>query len=704
MNEHSAFPPRAIELATEPPFRLGSLLVTPAALELREDVRVVTLEPRVMQVLVALQRAGGDVVSRDELLDLCWDARVVGDDSLNRCISQLRKAFAGSPGVSLETIPRVGYRLRLAEDTAPAVAPEPEEAPAPARRFRYAGLAALGALALAGACAAAILLWPDGLWPKRAAGWTVTSIRPLTRDSGIETHPALSPDGHSIAYAGGPALGSNRDILLRSVDLGGSAPTHLTDTPDADESAPAWSPTGDRLAFLRRGADGRCEIVTLPMPNGAERVAGHCHDAEAGLAWLSGDELVYGDRAAQTRARRLVALNVVSGETRPLTDPPAASLGDSAPAVSSNGRRIAFRRSAALGSDDVHLLDLDTQQISQLTRGGWKAAGFAWAGDGQTLFFSSNRGGDFGLWALEGEGDAQPYRVAPGVLPMGRLSTDREARRIAMETGRVRASLVRFGASGGPAQPLAAAEALDWDPDQSSDGSIVFASERNGSNQIWLLRPGGEMTRLTSLPASFVHSPRWSDDGRRIAFLAVVEGRTDVYLMNADGSQLARVTTDGTPKGRVLWSGRPGELLFTHMDGREWRVSRLQPGAGPPMRWPAADGVVVIGRAGSRLFARKPFDEHIHELDPASGRLSGLAVPIRTASPEYWAPRADGIVHLRRNGASDELWLTTWGGEMRRLATAALPARANFTLGADGGIIAPLVISHEFDLMLMELG
>ena len=42
------------------------------------------LDPRVMQVLVALTGAAGKVLSRDDLIALCWDGRIVGDNAINR--------------------------------------------------------------------------------------------------------------------------------------------------------------------------------------------------------------------------------------------------------------------------------------------------------------------------------------------------------------------------------------------------------------------------------------------------------------------------------------------------------------------------------------------------------------------------------------------------------------------------------------------
>src|SRR5205085_1486283 len=88
------------------------------------------LEPRVMQVLVALARAGGAVVSRDELIERCWEGRIVGEASINRCISKLRELSesSGPRSFTIETIPRVGYRLMSASEPA---ATDKESATAP---------------------------------------------------------------------------------------------------------------------------------------------------------------------------------------------------------------------------------------------------------------------------------------------------------------------------------------------------------------------------------------------------------------------------------------------------------------------------------------------------------------------------------------------------------------------------------------------
>ena len=102
-----------IDLAHVPDFRVGALNIHPSTRELSRDGERVVIEPRVMQVLVALHRAGGAVVSKDDLAHSCWEGRVVGEDAINRVISRLRKVSEGigKDAFHVETVTRVGYRM-----------------------------------------------------------------------------------------------------------------------------------------------------------------------------------------------------------------------------------------------------------------------------------------------------------------------------------------------------------------------------------------------------------------------------------------------------------------------------------------------------------------------------------------------------------------------------------------------------------------
>ena len=102
---------RRIDLAVEPPFQLGSARIDPRSHEIAWDDELRRLQPLTMKVLVALHDKSGEVVTRDELVDRCWDGRFVGEDVVNRCISLLRRVAADCGAFEIQTVPRMGYRV-----------------------------------------------------------------------------------------------------------------------------------------------------------------------------------------------------------------------------------------------------------------------------------------------------------------------------------------------------------------------------------------------------------------------------------------------------------------------------------------------------------------------------------------------------------------------------------------------------------------
>ncbi|NML06936.1 winged helix-turn-helix domain-containing protein [Sphingomonas sp. G-3-2-10] len=106
--------------------RLGGVRALPSLRTLkRDDGAEEVIEPRVMQVLVALAEAGGAVVTREMLTQRCWEGRVVGEDAINRVISRLRRSADGFCGGAfrIETVTKVGYRLVIDGEAPGAQAP-----------------------------------------------------------------------------------------------------------------------------------------------------------------------------------------------------------------------------------------------------------------------------------------------------------------------------------------------------------------------------------------------------------------------------------------------------------------------------------------------------------------------------------------------------------------------------------------------------
>ncbi len=109
-------------------FMLGRWTIDPMSREVSDGTSTTRLSPKAMGVLTELDRSGGQVVSRGELLDSVWAGVTVGEEVLTHAIAELRRAFdetARDPEV-VETVHRAGYRLLVRSE--PVVKTEPATA------------------------------------------------------------------------------------------------------------------------------------------------------------------------------------------------------------------------------------------------------------------------------------------------------------------------------------------------------------------------------------------------------------------------------------------------------------------------------------------------------------------------------------------------------------------------------------------------
>ena len=107
-------------------FRLAHWDVHPRRGLLLSGSRARRLEPRAMNVLTCLAREGNAPVTRAEFFKEVWQGRVVTDEVLSRCISQLRARLDDDPRAPrfIETLPKIGYRLLIAAIPLEATTPQ----------------------------------------------------------------------------------------------------------------------------------------------------------------------------------------------------------------------------------------------------------------------------------------------------------------------------------------------------------------------------------------------------------------------------------------------------------------------------------------------------------------------------------------------------------------------------------------------------
>jgi DNA-binding winged helix-turn-helix (wHTH) protein/TolB-like protein/Flp pilus assembly protein TadD len=192
------------------PMRIGEWLADPAKNELRRGRDVVRVEPKAMDLLVALACKPGQVMTREELLAAVWPGVVVGDEALSQSVTKLRRALGDesrSPRY-IETISKRGYRL---------VAPVSQSR----HTLKRWSVAATGLL-LAGA--ALFFFMPRFATPppeaeseERQAAWVTVTVLPFE---------SLSPDGALFAQGVAENLATElgRVSGLRVISAAGATP------------------------------------------------------------------------------------------------------------------------------------------------------------------------------------------------------------------------------------------------------------------------------------------------------------------------------------------------------------------------------------------------------------------------------------------------------------------------------------------------
>jgi eukaryotic-like serine/threonine-protein kinase len=269
----------------------------------------------------------------------------------------------------------------------------------------------------------ALLIVTVGVWLVRSKNEVpeVPLAVPLTSYPGSEDGPSFSPDGTQVAFAWDGEKQDNWDIYVKQIGI--EPPYRLTNDPARDYS-PAWSPDGRQIAFLRDLSTGKTAIMLIPQRGGSERILaevdGSLQPLRYGpcLSWTPDSKwLVASTSAIGQHGGGLHLYSTETGEQRPLTNPPIEEVGDTAPAVSPDGRSLVFSRvSPDFYNVSLWLLRLGEGYKPQgkeerVQTGNMTNIGAAWLPDGSEFVFGSGTGTNFGLWRIAVSNGAIPKRI-----------------------------------------------------------------------------------------------------------------------------------------------------------------------------------------------------------------------------------------------------------------------------------------------------
>jgi DNA-binding winged helix-turn-helix (wHTH) protein len=556
-------------------FEFGRFRLDASLRELRVDVRVLRLPPRLIDLLLFLIERRDSLVTREELLEALWPNTVVEEGGLNRNISQLRKILGDESGSSeqfIETIPRRGYRfvapvteldLHASVSEPPpvsALAPEPvstsvAEPEAPRTVPRSARTWLLVGAGVAALCVLAFLY----TWQKSAGGGSATTapseyrLREVTHNAAALpiTAAAVSRDGKMLAYVDGGHI-KVRDLASKEVSTvagpagvsithiewlydsmqllvkGMDPATHLTNSwlMSAFGGAPrllvedvnmaTLSADGRQLAYIRNRFD-----IWLANADGTNaRLIGGADQPEEPRHWLSfsrdGEYLLFGQVVHGAGRYVIESIRIRDGHRTVLFDSPQML--------------VAF---AVAGPDQLLVVVRDLSILDALRSGGFRA--------GVSLInlpvsFASGKQGPSRVlgkwedaWILE-------------------LSTSEDQRRIAfvkdsMQSDAYVGELLKGNSALGNVRRLTLDDRTDRPAGWLDDRTALFHSSRSGTYSIY-------RQDLDEPDAGLVVGDRYENrfpvaslDGQWIYYFARLTGDSSLQAVN----NLMRVPVNGGP-------------------------------------------------------------------------------------------------------------------------------------------------------------
>jgi Tol biopolymer transport system component/DNA-binding winged helix-turn-helix (wHTH) protein len=692
-------------------FQIREWRVQPAVNRVVRGDQVIRLEPKVMQVLVCLAEHAGEVVVREALIARVWPDVFVSDDVLHRAVRELRRVFGDSAAqpAYIETIRKRGYRL------IPEIAPSAltgshvtrasgDHAIAGPRRMGLGRSLALLVVLAAGVAAAvlAVATRPGDLAPEAHVRFIPVVSGPLN-----ETDPAMSPDGRRVAFVQrAVAEAGSADIYIR--DLATGDVTRVTDH-EAGDRMPTWSPDGQRLAFVRTTPDS-CHIVIRTLATNHEARAGVCGNVEdPKLAWKADGRTLLSSQAPDLHGGtgwRIALVDIASGARTPLTDPPAGIIGDHSPAVSPDGRYMAFIRRVSGGVSDIYTASINGAHARRITFDDADLTGIDWSADGRSIVFSSDRAGGYSLWRVS-VGGGTPALLAGGAARMKHPVVDRAGRRVVYENWNYEINVWRAGQPGRVDEPITRTSEL-WNlyPQLSPDDSrIAYVSTQSGAHELWVAERDGSAARQLTRTGGAVASPRWSPDGRRIVYLSRGHGGVDVYHVAVESGAIVSVTSTAVTEVAPAFTHDGRRILYGAPDRfGQWQVWSVDANVPADVRLEIPNAVAAQpARDGAHLYFTRPDQPGLWRIGESASPPERLLETIAAANTHGWSIAGDGIYFVEEVADAVLLRRAPFaGGASSQVATLTQFTWPGFSVGNDGAVLYARWDRRESNLMSIQ--
>lgn len=412
---------------------------------------------------------------------------------------------------------------------------------------------------------------------------TVTQLTSRKNDLG-ETgtrNARFSPDGKFIVFAS--AKDGVSPIWLKQVS-GGEPFTNRS--AEGTAATPIWSPDGQQIAFLSR-REGQNGIWTMAAFGGAPTLVKNLERSSRQLVfWSKGGQIYFVSQG------NLYSLDTGTQQIAQVTSFDPAKPVDRFFSVSPDEQQIVYSDTQD-GQSDLWVVSRAGGQAVRATNDKPEDSQPVWTADGKKILYSSKRNGIKQIFMSYLDG-RQPVQLTTNDNNTDVLDISSDGTKILYATGREELDLWSVTLDQPKEAQLTSDSGIELWPDVSPDGkSVVFQGlpANTGAtlfNSVPQVKPLATDTPLTQLaPDGF--APRWSPDGRTVAFLRQAAGGPNLWTVHAAGGDAKALTTGGISFGGYTylpynrsqtqdfeWSADGSKLVYCARDGgaaNVWQIN-----------------------------------------------------------------------------------------------------------------------------------
>jgi DNA-binding winged helix-turn-helix (wHTH) protein/Tol biopolymer transport system component len=533
--------------------RFGIFEVDLQARELRKNGSKLKLTGQPFQVLAILLERAGELVTREELQKRLWpDTFVDVDHNLNTAINKIREVLGDSAENPrfVETLSRRGYRFvapvnggvpvpKLPEAEVPFVEPTTQ-----GRLLSYA-LATTMVLILLAVGAVAV-------WKTVRRTTAVPSVLGFTRltDDGQTKFGPMATDGSRIYF--NEELPGRRNIIAQVAVRGGEAVP--LSVPLKGPMVEDLSREGTELLVGNPEGSKGFSFWVQPVAGGSPRRVGTILGERARFS-PDGTSIIYGN------GHDFYSVSRDGSSSRKLL---AAHGHPFSLQFSPDARVFRFTQfDDQVDSMAIMEAAVDGTGLREISGG---CCG-EWTSDGRFFIFQNRSGGRLDLWVLPEkknfawQGDPKPIQLTAGPLNFTFPLLSKDGKEIFAIGVSHRAEVIRYDSGSGQFVPYLSgisAEGLAF----SRDGQwVTYTTYPEGA--LWQSKVDGSDRLQLTFPPLRAFLPRWSPDGKQIAFSARVPGATwNAYWLPSEGGAAQQILPSEQSQMDVNWTPDGNSLVF----------------------------------------------------------------------------------------------------------------------------------------------